>query len=169
VRRSQYKIFSKNQIPNHHYNVISHHLKPYIDPLTKTDNNKINQKLLGINHMTDQISTPDSPNHTEVVSLRRQVRQHFKLRSDSAGRELCGRVIHVTTQAWDAWETGKNAMHPAFWELANIKLTQLLNHEEPLYSQWLPRIEELQTRKAPSQEAKAAAQARKEARKAAGF
>lgn len=119
--------------------------------------------------MTDQINSPNSPNHTEIVNLRRQVRQHFKLRSDSAGRELCGQVIHVTTQAWDAWETGKNTMHPAFWELANIKLTQLLNHEEPLYSQWLPRIEKLQTRKAPSQDAQAAAQARKEARKAAGF
>lgn len=119
--------------------------------------------------MTDQITSTNSPAHTEIVNLRRQVQQQFKLRSDRAGKELCGQLVHVAMQVWDAWERGKTTMHPAFWELANIKLTQLLNHEEPLYSQWLPRIEELQTRKQPSQEAKAAAQARKEARKAAGF
>jgi len=119
--------------------------------------------------MTDQIITPDSPSHTEIVNLRRQVQQHFKLRSDLAGKTLCAEVVHSHVGAWKKWESEDRGMHPAFWELANIKLTQLLNHEEPLYSQWLPRIEELQTRKAPSQEAKAAAQARKEARKAAGF
>ena len=119
--------------------------------------------------MTDQITSTDSPDHTEIVNLRRKVQQHFKLRSDRAGKMLCSEVIYAAYSTWVDWETGKTTMHPAFWELANIKLTQLLNHEEPLYSQWLPRIEELQTRKAPSQEAKAAAQARKEARKAAGF
>jgi hypothetical protein len=119
--------------------------------------------------MNDQIITPDSPSHIEIVNLRRQVQQHFKLRSDLAGKTLCAESVYVHVNTWKKWEADEMPPHPAFWELANIKLTQLLNHEEPLYSQWLPRIEELQTRKAPSQEAKAAAQARKEARKAAGF
>lgn len=119
--------------------------------------------------MTGQTTVPDSPDHTEIVNLRRKVQQHFKLRSDRAGKMLCSEVIYAAYSTWVDWEKGENSMHPAFWELANIKLAQLLNHEEPLYSQWLPRIQELQTRKQPSAEAKAAAQARKEARKAAGF
>ncbi len=112
---------------------------------------------------------PRTPEHTEIVNLRRQVQQHFKLRSDRAGKTLCAELVHASFTGWNGWELGSANMHPAFWELANIKLIQLLKHEEPLYSQWLPRIEELQTRKAPSKDAQAAAQARKEARKAAGF
>lgn len=116
--------------------------------------------------------TPSSyptPDHTEIVNLRRKVQQHFKLRSDRAGKLLCAELAYVAESTWVEWEACKTTMHPAFWELANIKLNQLLNHEEPLYIQWLPRIQELQRRKQPSAEAKAAAQARKEARKAAGF
>lgn len=119
--------------------------------------------------MTTNAQEPHNPSCDEFVSLRRKVQQHFKLRSDRAGKVLCAETVYVHVNTWIKWETDEVPAHPAFWELANIKLTQLLNHEDPLYSQWLPRIEELQTRKQPSPEAKAAAQARKEARKAAGL
>lgn len=88
-----------------------------------------------------------SPNHTEIVALRRKVQQHFKLRSDLAGKTLCAELVHAHVNSWKQWEAGDREMHPAFWELVNLKVNELLTESGDLYDQWLPRIEELQTRK----------------------
>lgn len=32
-----------------------------------------------------------------------------------------GAVVHVTLRAWQLWEAGQREMHPAFWELFQIK------------------------------------------------
>ncbi len=48
-----------------------------------------------------------------------------------AAREACGltqtqaaTLVHVTLRAWQRWEAGDWPMHPAFWDLFNIKKTQ---------------------------------------------
>lgn len=32
-----------------------------------------------------------------------------------------GQVVHCSQVAWGRWESGARKMHPAFWELFNIK------------------------------------------------
>ena len=31
-------------------------------------------------------------------------------------------LVHSTWSAWQRWESGKRRMHPALWELAQIKI-----------------------------------------------
>lgn len=49
-----------------------------------------------------------------------------------AAREAAGlsevqaaRLIYGTITAWQRWETGERAMHPAIWELFRIKTGQI--------------------------------------------
>jgi len=46
-----------------------------------------------------------------------------------AARELAGltqteaaALLHTTCRVWQQWEAGDRRMHPAFWQLFNIKL-----------------------------------------------
>jgi DNA-binding transcriptional regulator YiaG len=34
-------------------------------------------------------------------------------------------LIHSALRSWQDWEAGKRKMHPAFWELFNLKIKQL--------------------------------------------
>jgi len=34
----------------------------------------------------------------------------------------CAALLHTTLRSWAQWEYGERKMHPAFWELFNIKL-----------------------------------------------
>lgn len=34
-------------------------------------------------------------------------------------------LVHTTLRAWQHWEAGDRAMHPAFWELFGIKIARL--------------------------------------------
>ncbi len=36
-------------------------------------------------------------------------------------REDAGRIVYCTARAWQEWELGNRQMHPAMWELFNIK------------------------------------------------
>lgn len=36
-----------------------------------------------------------------------------------------GELVHVTGNAWERWEAGERPMHPAFFELARLKMTRL--------------------------------------------
>lgn len=33
----------------------------------------------------------------------------------------CAGLLHTSLRAWAQWEYGERPMHPAFWELFNIK------------------------------------------------
>jgi DNA-binding transcriptional regulator YiaG len=33
-----------------------------------------------------------------------------------------GELVHVTAAAWERWEAGERPMHPAFFELARLKV-----------------------------------------------
>lgn len=36
-----------------------------------------------------------------------------------------GALVHTTCRTWQQWEAGDRRMHPAFWELFNIKRLSL--------------------------------------------
>ena len=42
-------------------------------------------------------------------------------------------VVHTTCRVWQRWEAGDREMHPAFWELFQIKchLTDQATHRRP--------------------------------------
>jgi DNA-binding transcriptional regulator YiaG len=35
----------------------------------------------------------------------------------------CAAMLHTSLRSYQQWEAGDRRMHPAFWELLNIKLT----------------------------------------------
>lgn len=37
-----------------------------------------------------------------------------------------GALLHTSWRTWQDWERGERSMHPAFWELATIKLKRRL-------------------------------------------
>ena len=39
----------------------------------------------------------------------------------TAAQDWCAAAVHTSRRAWQQWETGDRAMHPAFWELFQIK------------------------------------------------
>ena len=53
-----------------------------------------------------------SPTKAEI----REARKAYGLTQTEAGL-----LVHATLRAWQSWEYGEKAMHPAFWELFTIK------------------------------------------------
>jgi len=43
----------------------------------------------------------------------------------SLSRAQAAALVFCKTRAWDRWETGERKMHPAMWELFNIKLQRI--------------------------------------------
>ena len=35
--------------------------------------------------------------------------------------QQAGELVHSGKRSWEDWESGRRRMHPAFWELANLK------------------------------------------------
>lgn len=49
-----------------------------------------------------------------------------KARTDAGLSQVAAaRLIHCSMRAWQEWESGRNQMHPAFWELFLQKLESL--------------------------------------------
>lgn len=40
-----------------------------------------------------------------------------------------GQVVHVKLRTWQQWEAGDRKMHPAFWDLFNIKIDKMKKHD----------------------------------------
>jgi len=40
-----------------------------------------------------------------------------------------GQLIYASLRTWQQWEAGDRRMHPAFWELFNIKLSAAASHK----------------------------------------
>ena len=61
-----------------------------------------------------------NPQPAQVRELRESV-QHKREIGITAAQHLCADMLHTSQRAWRQWETGDRKMHPAFWELAQIK------------------------------------------------
>lgn len=48
-----------------------------------------------------------------------EVRAWRRARDLSA--RAAGALVHVTPRAWQMWESGDRAMHPAFWALVQLR------------------------------------------------
>lgn len=63
----------------------------------------------------------ESPTAAEVVALRTAVQEQRGI-GITAAQDLCAEALHTSRRAWQQWETRDRGMHPAFWELACLKL-----------------------------------------------
>lgn len=57
-----------------------------------------------------------TPDPSEVVSIRARA---------GLTQKEAAELIHCSTIAWQKWEAGERRMHPAFFELFTIKMSQL--------------------------------------------
>lgn len=62
-----------------------------------------------------------APAPAEIAALRVQLQLDLRL-TVPAAQAHCARLIWVESDAWQAWERGESVPHPAFWELATIKI-----------------------------------------------
>lgn len=61
-----------------------------------------------------------NPTPSEIKKLREKMQQDQGLGITSA-QDYCAEQLHTSRRAWQQWEVGDRKMHPAFWELVNIK------------------------------------------------
>lgn len=62
----------------------------------------------------------DNPKTSEIVSLRESLQLSNSI-GITAAQDKCADMLHTSRRAWQQWEKGDRKMHPAFWELINIK------------------------------------------------
>lgn len=58
---------------------------------------------------------------TDAMAMRKRVQQLLGL-GITAAQDWCAAAVHTSRRAWQQWETGDRSMHPAFVELAEIKI-----------------------------------------------
>ena len=63
---------------------------------------------------------PVTPTPDQVKRVRETVQANKDL-GITAAQDLCAVTLHTSRHAFQQWETGARAMHPAFWELLTIK------------------------------------------------
>lgn len=61
-----------------------------------------------------------NPTTTEVIALREKLQGENNL-GITAAQDKCAELLHTSRRAWQQWERGDRKMHPAFWELINLK------------------------------------------------
>jgi DNA-binding transcriptional regulator YiaG len=62
----------------------------------------------------------NNPDKKEIVLLREALQARTGVGITSA-QNKCAELLHTSRRAWQQWEKGDRKMHPAFWELINIK------------------------------------------------
>ena len=62
----------------------------------------------------------NNPTPEDIVNLREQLQRASNTGITSA-QDTCAELLHTSRRAWQQWERGERKMHPAFWELINIK------------------------------------------------
>jgi len=70
-------------------------------------------------------SASRNPRQAEVVAARERVQKARDIGITEA-QTLCAGLLHTTIRTFQQWETGDRRMHPAMWELLNIKLDRSL-------------------------------------------
>lgn len=68
-----------------------------------------------------------TPTPEQVKKVRETVQIDSAL-GITAAQDWCATALHTSRRAFQQWETGARAMHPAFWELLKIK-TALIAHK----------------------------------------
>ena len=65
--------------------------------------------------------TPRHPDPKQVVAIRESYQEYANTGITKA-QEYCATQLHTGLRTWQQWERGERKMHPAFWELINIKI-----------------------------------------------
>lgn len=68
---------------------------------------------------------PNHPNRSRGSSpSRNPTPEEVRATREEAGltQTAAAALIHCTLRGWQEWEAGNRRMHPAFWELFQIKL-----------------------------------------------
>ena len=68
-----------------------------------------------------KITVAHSPDPDDVISLRLTLQSEMCY-GITAAQDKCAEILHTSRRSWQQWERGERKMHPAFWELINIKL-----------------------------------------------
>lgn len=61
-----------------------------------------------------------APLPLEVLAARNRLQAEREI-GITAAQIACAEMLHTSKRAWQQWETGIRRMHPAFWELFQIK------------------------------------------------
>ena len=62
-----------------------------------------------------------TPTPTDVVLLR-SLAERTRGAGITDAQRYCAEQLHTSLRAWQQWERGERRMHPAFYELARIKI-----------------------------------------------
>jgi hypothetical protein len=62
----------------------------------------------------------DNPTKDDILSFREWVQERYSYGVTFA-QDHCSGLIHANRRSWQKWETGERKMHPAFWELVQLK------------------------------------------------
>ena len=61
-----------------------------------------------------------NPRPEDVLKLREALQKRESI-GITAAQDRCAEMLHTSRRAWQQWERGDRKMHPAFWELAQLK------------------------------------------------
>lgn len=61
-----------------------------------------------------------NPDRIKVVALREGIQSRSGL-GITAAQDRCAAMLYTSRRTWQQWERGERKMHPAFWELIQIK------------------------------------------------
>jgi hypothetical protein len=64
------------------------------------------------------------PTPAEVLALRCALQERLDI-GITAAQDRCAEMLYTSRRAWQQWEHGDRKMHPAFWELAKMKIISL--------------------------------------------
>ena len=62
----------------------------------------------------------NSPAPANVLAAREAIQARLG-GGITAAQDWCAAALHTKRRPWQQWEAGDRAMHPAFWELFQIK------------------------------------------------
>lgn len=66
-----------------------------------------------------------TPSPEQVKQVREGVQDHYAL-GITAAQDWCAVALHTSRRAFQQWEPGAQAMHPAFWELLKMGIRNSL-------------------------------------------
>jgi len=69
------------------------------------------------------------PTPEQICDLRSDIQDHYGMDKTEA-IDLCAKLVYTSRRNWQHWERSERKMHPAFWELANIKVKAVMDELE---------------------------------------
>ena len=89
-----------------------------------------------MNHPNRSKNHPSRNPKPAEVKAARETLQRKQLGPDdqqmgiTAAQTFCAAKVHTTCRVWQQWEAGDRRMHPAFWELFNLKRYDVKRRKE---------------------------------------